>query len=137
MVQYFTQKKFVIFTLMKDKNTSKKNDSVLAEIFAKRLVEVRKERQLSQYQLAEKIGLSRNTIAYYESRAHNPTLEIVERFANFFEISPLELITDPNPKGKPIGQVSKMDAMVKKMKHLSLHKQRMITNAVEAMLNSN
>lgn len=123
---------------MKDKNDKSKNTVSLAEIFSRRIIDLRKEKQMSQYELAEAIGFPRTKIAYYESRAQNPTLEIVEKFASFFEVSPTSLIMEPSKDSNKVnGQISKMENILKKMKNLSLHKQRMITNAVEAMINSN
>ena len=104
-------------------------------IFAKRLVELRKSRQLTQVQLAEKIGVSKATIGYYESAAKNPKLDTIFKLAEFFGVPPEELITENLPNAKP-GPESKIDQQVKRIKSLSPAKQRMIVSIVEAALNA-
>lgn len=52
----------------------------------KALVEYRKERGLTQVQLAERLGVSQATIAMYETGTRTPTLRAAKRIADFFNV---------------------------------------------------
>lgn len=55
--------------------------------FGKRLMEVRKERGLSQEDLATLIGTKGPAIGRYERGAANPTIEVAMRLADALDIS--------------------------------------------------
>lgn len=55
--------------------------------FSKRLVELRKERKLSQYKLAEKLGCSRGLISNYEQGTREPDHNTLKMLADFFNVS--------------------------------------------------
>lgn len=117
----------------KQKTTS---EPTLAPIFSRKLVELRKSRQFTQHELAEKMGVTRTQISHWESASPNPTLESIERVAAFFNVTPLSFLEDSEDKEKD-GRTSRLDQQVSKIKFLSAHKQRMITNMLEAALNTN
>ncbi|WP_201576020.1 helix-turn-helix domain-containing protein [Psychrobacter okhotskensis] len=60
--------------------------------FGQRIRELRKERNLSQEQLAELTGFHRNYIGMIERGERNPALVNIEVFANVFEMSLSELL---------------------------------------------
>ena len=103
--------------------------------FSKRLIELRKGRQLTQDELAEKIGVSRSLIGYYEAGAKNPTLETLQKLAAFFGVSISDLAEESNKSGHP-GRTSKLENQVKRIQKLSPLRQRMISNMLEAALDS-
>ena len=104
-------------------------------IFARRLIELRKSRQLTQEELAEALGLSKSTIAYYEAAAKNPRLETIQKLADFFDVSPAVFVTDNAHKARP-GSASRLERQVERIKGLSPAKQRMISDMLEAALNA-
>jgi methanogenic corrinoid protein MtbC1 len=55
--------------------------------FATRLKELRKERGLTQKELAETFGLAQTTIANYEKKLRFPDERLLHRFADFFNLS--------------------------------------------------
>lgn len=55
--------------------------------FALRLKELREEKELTQAELGEKLGISRNTIASWESNRRTPELETAKQLADFFNVS--------------------------------------------------
>ena len=59
--------------------------------FGKRIRALRKERGLSQEQLAELTGFHRNYIGMVERGERNPALVNIEIFAQTFEVSLAEL----------------------------------------------
>lgn len=69
-----------------------REDAEDAKEFARRLVLLRKERKLSQAQLAEKTQVPRSALALYETGAQEPELATVKRLADFFNVSVLYLL---------------------------------------------
>jgi transcriptional regulator with XRE-family HTH domain len=66
--------------------------------FGQRLAALRKAKGWSQAQLAELLGTTRKTVDYYERRAGNPSLEVIQRVAESLEVSPAELMGVDAPK---------------------------------------
>mgnify|MGYP002796210196 FL=1 len=56
-------------------------------IFIKRLKEIRKDKGLSMSELANKIGVSTNTISRWERGERIPNLEALVTLAKFFKVS--------------------------------------------------
>lgn len=57
------------------------------KIFAERLKYLRNEKELSQRQLADLVGLSHNAIAYWENEQRIPNAEAIVMLAKFFNVS--------------------------------------------------
>ncbi|PWI50197.1 helix-turn-helix domain-containing protein [Sulfoacidibacillus thermotolerans] len=55
--------------------------------FYSRLVELRKERSLTQKQLAQAIGANERGIRFYEAGAKQPTMDSLIKLADFFNVS--------------------------------------------------
>ena len=52
-----------------------------------RLKELRHERQLTQKQLAEKLGISYQVVGYYENEINQPAPDMLIQIADFFQCS--------------------------------------------------
>lgn len=57
------------------------------ECFGELLAELRKDKKLSQKELADLFHLSASTISSYETGVHSPHVEQLVNFANFFNVS--------------------------------------------------
>ncbi len=67
--------------------------------FPQRLKELRKQRGLSQSQLAEAIGLTKQTISLWERGARRPEFDTMTDVADFFEVNLSYLLgTSDDPK---------------------------------------
>ena len=55
--------------------------------FAKRLLELRKQKGLSQLDLAQQIGVHKNVLGKYERDDVKPSIDIASKIADFFEVS--------------------------------------------------
>ncbi len=55
--------------------------------FAQRLKTLRKERGITQQQLADGVGLSKGGLSYYENAGRTPDISILERFADYFGVT--------------------------------------------------
>ncbi|GEL76566.1 helix-turn-helix domain-containing protein [Tenuibacillus multivorans] len=62
-------------------------------MFANMLIKLRKQKKLSQYQLAEKLGFSRGKISNYEQGQREPDFETLKVLADFFNVSTDYLLT--------------------------------------------
>ncbi|GFN22703.1 transcriptional regulator [Thermanaeromonas sp. C210] len=59
----------------------------IVESFGERLAALRKEKGLSQAQLAKLLNMGQSTIAMYERNRRRPDPETLERLADFFQVS--------------------------------------------------
>lgn len=71
--------------------------------FAERLKELRVSRGYSQQELARKVGLSKSSVSMYEVGAREPSLEVLEMFGDFFNVTTDYLL------GKEDGSVYYLD----------------------------
>jgi len=111
-----------------------KTEHNLATIFGNRLSQLRKNQNLTQAELAEKLGYSRSMIAYVESSAKNPTLETVQRVADFFGVSPEKLLCEESSKLIKPGPDSRLVQQVNRLKNLSVAKQKLAAELLEAFI---
>ena len=57
------------------------------KIFAERLLELRKEEQMSQAALAKELDVSYSVVCYWETDRSEPTAPNLVKLADFFEVS--------------------------------------------------
>ena len=55
--------------------------------FSDTLLSLRRERGLTQAQLAEALGMSKSAVSMYERGNREPELELLQRMADFFHVS--------------------------------------------------
>ena len=56
-------------------------------MFAERLKSLRKEQNLTQQKIAEKLNISRGSYAQWEAQRTQPSSKSLETLANFFDVS--------------------------------------------------
>lgn len=66
--------------------------------FQTKLLKLRQEFNLSQKQLAEKIGVSQASINYWEKGQRTPSIDAVQKLADFFKIPISELLEPSTTK---------------------------------------
>lgn len=66
--------------------------------FANKLTEIRKNRNLTQQELAEKVGVGISQMRRYEKGSSSPTLEVIKNLAVTLGVSADELIFDNNER---------------------------------------
>jgi len=59
----------------------------MQQLFGKNLRKLREERNITQKELAEHLGVTGRTIGYYESSDRFPPPETINRIADFFNVS--------------------------------------------------
>lgn len=57
------------------------------DIFAKRLTELRESKNISQQELAEVLGITRQSISLYEKAERNINIELLTKIAKYFNVS--------------------------------------------------
>jgi transcriptional regulator with XRE-family HTH domain len=72
--------------------------------FGKRLSYYRRKSGLSQEALAKRMGISRDTISYYEIRAKNPTIDFVLKASKFLNTSVESLVSGTAPKKSSVAK---------------------------------
>lgn len=87
--------------------------------FSKRLRELRKERGLTQAELAKELELAKSSISMYENGKRKPSFEVLETFADFFNVN-LDTLYGASPISKgPFRCTPEEETMVKKFRRLT------------------
>ncbi len=104
-----------------------------APLFGKKLAELRTRHGLTQAELALQLGVSQKTVTHYERRTANPSLELINRLASFFEVSPAELVGDDEPKARKgkAGPRSHLDELFDEVRALPRAEQQHIIKQLE------
>ena len=68
---------------------------MLQHALGKRIAEIRRERKLTQEQLAERCGYSVEFVSLFERGINAPTVAGIERIAKVLKVKPKELFTFP------------------------------------------
>jgi transcriptional regulator with XRE-family HTH domain len=92
---------------------------------------------LSQAALAEKLGMTRARIVYYERAATNPSFEVVEKVAAFFGVSVGELLNDTPARAvaKP-GPTSRLEQLAAQAAKLPRAEQKAAIKMLEGLLDN-
>ena len=69
-----------------------RQNAKLTKIICKRIKKFRKDRDLTQEDLAEKVGVSRVYIGYVEQGRNTPSLEILEKIAKALKVKITEIL---------------------------------------------
>jgi transcriptional regulator with XRE-family HTH domain len=99
-----------------------------------RIATLRQAKGLTQTQLAEKIGVTQQDIAFWERKAPAPRGDVLPKLAVVLEVSVDELlgVVPPKPRREgPAGRVQQVFATVSK---LPRRQQQKIVEVVEAMV---
>lgn len=86
--------------------------------FGERLVALRRERGLTQVQLAEEIGSSQRAISYYENKADYPPAPVVAELARALRVSTDELLGLKAPRKKAAGESPEVRRLWKKFQQV-------------------
>jgi transcriptional regulator with XRE-family HTH domain len=108
-----------------------------APLLGKRLAALRKERGLTQLQLAEALGVSQSVVAYYERRAGNPSLEVLQKLAAFYSVSVADLLGPEATKkrAKP-GPPSGLEERIGRIRRLPRREQARILDIIDVAIAS-
>ncbi len=107
-----------------------------APAFGQRLAALRKERDWTQPQLADQLGVSVKAITYYEREASNPTTKTLKQIAKVFGMSPAEFMNDQNAQShkRKSGPPSRLQQLFDRLSQLPRNKQQVIADMLEGFL---
>jgi len=89
---------------------------------------------LSQAQLGEALGMDRGLVAYYERAARNPSLELVQKIADFFGVTVGELLNDTAKAARKPGPPSQFAQIAERLDQLPRAKQKVVAELLEGFL---
>ena len=102
-------------------------------VFSKQVIALRTGRGMTQKQLAVSLGVSINTIAYYEANAANPGAELIRKLADFFCVEPGLLISGDSRKKSP-GPTSKLQRQFDQLQKLPKSTQKIVSEMIDGVL---
>lgn len=108
-----------------------------APAFGRRLAALRQQQGLTQTQLADRLGTTQKRVDYYERRAQNPTLDVVQKVAEALECAPAELIGDdatPLKMSRKAGPTGKVQKAFEDVSRLPRRQQEQIVKVVTALV---
>ena len=89
---------------------------------------------LSQAQLGERLGMTRARVVYYERSATNPSFDVIQKVAGFFNVSVGELLNDTaKGRAKP-GRPSQFAQLAERLDRLPRSQQRAAIKMLEGLL---
>jgi len=89
---------------------------------------------LSQQQLAEELGMTRARIVYYERAAPNPSLDVVQKVADFFGVTVGELLNDTTKTRSKPGPPSQFSQLAERLDKLPRAQQKTVALMLEGFL---
>ena len=104
--------------------------------FGKKLSAIRKERGLTQPELAELVKMTPKAIDYYERRATNPSFDFVQRAAKALGVTSEELMGIAPAKAKS-GPSPKLQKQLELIQELPRSKQLVVSQLLDAFLTQN
>lgn len=109
--------------------------------FSARIKELRKEKGWKQIDLAEKAGIDKNMISYYENEKYTPSADALIKIAEAFDIS-IDYLLINNIQKKPLRQkIDKVDSelidLLMNFKKLTGKEQDSLRNIIESLNTKN
>lgn len=101
-------------------------------MIGERLKKLRKERKLTQEEIALKLGIIRSTYSNYESDKREPDFDTANIMADFFEVSVDYLLGKTEMRS--INERSRNDAL-EKYSRLPKNKKKLVDDMIDALLN--
>jgi len=102
--------------------------------FGQKLAALRKERGITQAQLAERMGVARQVVDYYERRAENPSVDTIQKVAAVFAVEPAYFLDGKQLEKRKPGPPSKLDEKLVEVRKLPRKKQEQLVRMIDAFL---
>lgn len=106
-----------------------------APLFGQRLAAVRRNKGLTQAELATRMHTTQKMVEYYERRAPNPALDVIERAAVALEVSVADLLgSQPHTTRAKPGPVSQLQRRFEQVKLLPRGEQEFVLKFLDTVL---
>ena len=106
-----------------------------ASVFGENIARLRTGMHLTQDELSEKMGITRDMISYLENRAENPTMEQILKFAEFYNVSADELLYEESEGAKKQGPKSTLQRQFEQLQELPKSKQKIVSDMIAGVVN--
>ena len=103
-------------------------------LFSQRVIALRKAKGLTQEQLADALHIPRHMVAYFETKATNPTAETLQLLAGFFGVPASHFIERETAAAKKRGPESELEARFKKLRELPRSQQRTVLAMLDGLI---
>lgn len=102
--------------------------------FGERLAALRKERSLTQVQLAEQLGVSQQAVTAYESGQRRVPISTLPLLAQALGVTVEELIGAPAQRAGTRGPAPKLQQQLERVQALPRAKQRLVSEVLDSLL---
>lgn len=113
------------------------DNTIISCNYGEKLAQLRKSAGLSQYELADLVGVRQSNINFWEHSDKPPRSEVIPRLAEVLEVSVAELL-DATPAetiiNNRVGPVGKVRKVFEKVGKLPRNQQEKIVEVVEVFL---
>jgi len=106
----------------------------LTEKLPKKISEIRKRQELTQVQVAEKLGTSQGNYALYETGARGISLKLLPRLAEALDVNVEELLGLEAKQAKKRGPASQLEKRFERIRSLPPKDRKFISEAIDRML---
>jgi len=112
------------------------NDDDFCKALGQRIAHLRKDRGLTQVQLAAQLGVIQQTLSHYESGRLRVPLVQLPRLAEIFELTLDELLTGQPASHQPgkRGPVSRVQQQLMAITAMPKAKQRIVSQVIDALI---
>ena len=114
-----------------------KHTDVQRSLFGARLFAARKARGCTQQELADALGVTKRTIAYYEGNTDGPTIRMLLKIAQVLNVTASYLLGESTQKSIELDIPNNLKRPVTQLKQLPPKDQKTIIRTIEAMVAHN
>lgn len=102
--------------------------------FGSNLRKIRKDNKISQMKLGEQLGYGYTTIANYESGRNEPSIDVLIKIADYFDVSMDYLIGRETGSGECVRLGMKEVEVLSNYRHLNQDQKRMIVSLMDSLV---
>lgn len=95
-------------------------------MFSEKLKNLRKQRGITQEQLAKELGIGTSTVGMYESNIRKPSYKVLKKISNYFNVSVDYLVNEAELKN-----AFNLDFYIEHMQELSLEDRKKVIEFIE------
>ena len=112
----------------------------LNELIGQRIKYIRKQRGISQEELAASAGIATTYVGQIERGIRNPTISVVENIANVLEVSIEEIVRSTDPDRlvsiAPTSELSEILILLERFSPHDLHNAKLIIERIADIANT-
>lgn len=110
------------------------DDKLFYQALGKRLAQWRKAHNLTQQQLADRLGISQQTLAHYEVGRLRVAVSMLTTVADELQVPIEALIHDEQPASGKRGPASRLEQQIARISQLPRTKQRFVMEMLDTVL---